>query len=76
VRDGSTEHSHDGVSDELLERAAVVLDSLLRVGVVELESIADVLRVGPVGPRGEADQVDEQDRDCLLYTFSEPTRRS
>ncbi len=65
VRDRSTEHRHHGIPDELLERAAVVLDPVLRVGVVELESVAHVLRVGPVAPRSEAHQVDEQDRDEL-----------
>ena len=36
VRNRRTEHRHHGIPDELLELAAVALDSLLRVGVVEL----------------------------------------
>ncbi len=74
VCDRGSEHRHYGVPDELLERAAVVLNPLLRIGVIELESVAHVLRVGPVGARGEPDQIDEQDRDELPL-LAQPSRR-
>ena len=62
---GCTEHRHHGVADELLEHSAVLLDPALRLGVVELEQLANVLRVGFVRTRREVDEVDEQDRDEL-----------
>ena len=65
VCDRRAEDGHDGVADELLEHAAVLLDPLLRIRVVELQELADVLRIGPVRARREPDEVDEQNRDEL-----------
>ena len=65
VRDGRAEHRHDGVADELLEHTAVLLDPPLRARVVELQGVAYVLGISLVGPRGEADEIHEQDRDQL-----------
>jgi hypothetical protein len=62
---GRPEHRHDGVADELLEDPAVPLDLLLGPGVVALERLSDVLRVGLVGSSGEAHEVNEQHRDQL-----------
>jgi hypothetical protein len=61
VRDGRAEDRHDGVADELLQDAAVLLDPGFRFAVVELEHIADVLGVGLVRTCGRIDEVDEQD---------------
>ena len=65
VRDRRAEHGHDRVADELLEHAAVLLDPLLRLGVVELQRVAHVLRIGAIRARREADEVDEEDGDEL-----------
>ena len=65
VRDRRAEHRHDRVADELLEHAAVLFDPLLRARVVELQGVAYVLGISLVGPRGEADEIHEQDRDQL-----------
>ena len=65
VRDRRAEDGHDGVADELLEHAAVVLDALLRLAVVELQDVAHVLRIGLIRARRQADEVDEEDGDEL-----------
>jgi hypothetical protein len=65
VRARSSEDGHDGVPDELLHHAAVLLDPLLRLGVVELQLVADVLGVGPLCPRREADEIHEEHRHEL-----------
>jgi hypothetical protein len=65
VRDGGAEDGHDGVADELLDRAAEPLDLGLRARVVALEAGTDVLGVGRLRGGGEADEVDEEHRDDL-----------
>ena len=65
VSDGSTEHCHHGVADELLEHAAVRLDLLARGVVVAAERVADILRIRLVRRRREPLQIDEQHRDEL-----------
>ena len=54
---------HDGVADELLDRAAVALDDLAAQVEVAGQELADLLGVGPVGARREADEVGEEDAD-------------
>ena len=53
---------HDGVADELLDRAAVALDHV-RAVEVPAQQLARLLRVPPLRGCGEPDEVDEQDRD-------------
>jgi len=53
----------------------VLLDALLRDGLVELEHVADVLGVRGVGAGGEADEVDEEDRDDLPLLPRRPVGR-
>jgi hypothetical protein len=65
VRDRRAEDGHHRIADELLDDAAVLLDARLYLRVVELERVADVLRVGAVRPRRELDEIDEEDRDEL-----------
>ena len=65
LRERRPEDRHDGVTDVLLDDAAVVLDPRARVVEVQLVAIADVLGVGAVGTRRRTDHVDEQDRDEL-----------
>ncbi len=65
VRHRGPEHGHRGVAHELLQGPAPPVDLPAEQGVVGTEDGPHVLRVGPVGPRGEADQVHEEDRDDL-----------
>jgi hypothetical protein len=65
VRDRRAEHGHHRVADELLHDPAVLLDAAPDHRVIELERVADVLRVGAIGPRRDLDQVDEQHGDEL-----------
>ena len=67
VRGGCSEDGHDGISDELLDRAAEALDVCLDALVVRPERGAYVLRVGAVGTVREADEIDEQHRDDLAF---------
>ena len=54
---------HDGVADELLDRAAVPLDDAARQLEVARQELAHLLGVAVLGQGGEADQVGEQDGD-------------
>ena len=72
VRDRRTEHRHDRVADELLDRPAEPLDLLLHARVVRTQARADILGIGLLGRRGEADEVDEEDGDDLAL-FGCPT---
>ena len=65
VRGRRAEDGHDRVADELLDRAAEVLDLLFHARVIRTERRAHILGIGAIGARGEADEVDEQDRDDL-----------
>ena len=67
VGDRRPEDRHDRVADELLEHAAVVLDPLLRLRVIELQGLANILGVGAFGSGSKADQVDEQNGDELAF---------
>ena len=67
VGDRRAEHGHHGVADELLDHAAVLVDPASDHRVIELEGVADVLRVGVIGLRGELDEIDEQHRDELSF---------
>jgi len=59
------EDRHDGVSDELLDGAAVVFELRAHPCVVRRQHAADILGVEPLGLGREADEVDEDDRDGL-----------
>ena len=63
VRDRRAPDGHDGVADELLDRAAVEVDDLGRGVEVAGEELADRLRIAVLRQRREADQVGEEDRD-------------
>jgi hypothetical protein len=63
--DRGAEQGHDGVPDELLDRAAVAFQLPAQAGIVGSQDPADVLDVELLGPAGEADQVAEQDADDL-----------
>ena len=65
VRDRRAEDGHHRVADELLDGAAVALDLLPQASVVGTDPRADVLRVGRIRGRREADEVAEQHRDDL-----------
>ena len=62
VSDGSAEGGHHGIPDELLHGAAPPRELSPDAGVVGPERGPDVLGVGPIRSRDEADEVDEQDR--------------
>jgi len=70
VGDGRAEGSHDGVADELLDRAPEVLDRLLHARVVGVEPRPDVLGIRAIGAGGETDEVDEEDRDDLALLLA------
>ena len=60
VRDGRSPDGHDGVADELLDRAAVALDQPAAGVEVAREQLAGVLRVAALRGGGEADEVGEE----------------
>ena len=70
VRDRSSEHGHDRVADELLDRAAEPFDLPANPRVVGRQGVLDVLRIGEIEARGELDEVAEQDRDDLAFLAS------
>jgi hypothetical protein len=62
-RGGGAEDADDCVADELLDEAAEGLDLAPDRVEVRTQERLDVLRVEMLGPRREADQVDEDDAD-------------
>ena len=76
MRDGRTEDGHDGVLDELLDRAPVALELLAQPGVVGTDARPDVLRIGGLRSGREADEVAEEDGDdlALLAQGGGPSR--
>jgi len=71
VRNRDAEHGHDGIADELLNRASVSLDSLLHALEVAGEQRAQGLRVSRLPQRRGADDVAEEDG----YDFALQTAR-
>ena len=65
VRRGGAEDRHDGITDELLHRAAEALDLGAQARVVGGEHRPHVLRIELLGAACEADEVGEEDRDDL-----------
>ena len=61
VGDRGAPDGHDGITDELLDRAAVALDDLAGKVEVAAEELAHRLRVRLLGERREADEVGEED---------------
>ena len=61
VAGGGAPDGHHGVTDELLDRAAVALDHPAREVEVAGEQVADLFRVPVLGERREAHQVGEED---------------
>ncbi len=68
VRDGRAEQRHNRVADELLDRAAVVLELGAKASVIRAEDRLHVLRVHRLRARREADEVAEEDRDDLALS--------
>jgi len=69
VGDRSAEHRHDGIADELLDRAAEPFDLGSGAFVVLREHAAHVFGIELLGLRSEPDQIHEQDRhDASLFT--------
>ncbi len=65
VRDRRPEHRHHGIPDELLHRPAEPLQLLPQARVIRTDPSPDILRVGDVGGRSEADEIAEQNRNDL-----------
>ena len=63
VGDRGAKERDDGVADELLDAAAVLLEHVPQPGVVRLEQREDVLGVELLGAARRADDVDEHGRD-------------
>ena len=63
VRDRDAPDGHDGVADELLDRAAVALHTLTAEVVVAGQQLAGVLGVARLRDAREADEVAEEHRD-------------
>ena len=61
----SSEYRHDGVANELLHGPTEPFGLLSDQGVVQLQEVPNIFRVRSIRPRGEADQIDKQDRDDL-----------
>jgi hypothetical protein len=73
VRHGRSEEGHDGVSDELLDRPAVMLELLAQEGVIWRERAPHVLHVHALAAAREPDEVGEEDGDHLALLA--PRRR-
>jgi hypothetical protein len=67
MRRGHTEHGHNGVSDELFERAPERLDRALGGRMVGLEEVANFLWIDMVCLARETDQIYEEHRDKLAF---------
>jgi hypothetical protein len=65
VGDRRAEEGHHRVADELLHRALEALELFAEMGVVGVEQRPHVLGVELLGPRGEPDQVREEDAHHL-----------
>jgi hypothetical protein len=65
VRDGCAEERHDGVADELLDRAASALELLAQARIVGRQHRSDVLGIQLLGASREPDEVGEEDGDDL-----------
>ena len=65
VGPGDAEDTDHGVADELLDDPAVGLDLRPGDGEVARQHLFDVLGIGALGGRGEADEVAEQHADRL-----------
>ena len=74
VGDRRAPDGHDGVADELLDRAAVALDDLARRVEVADSSSRVFLRVASLGEGREADEVGEQDRHQPPLSYRSPLR--
>ena len=74
VRDRRAEHRHHGVADELLHRAAAVLELCAQPLVVRAQDRLDVLRVERFRARREADEIGEQHRHNLALAAHQRTR--
>src|SRR5207249_10549447 len=61
VRRRRSEHRHDRVSDELLDRASIALQLLPQAGVVWTDAGANVLGICRLGSCSEADEITEED---------------
>jgi hypothetical protein len=72
VRNRCAEDGHHRVPDELLDRSAETLNLQFHARVVRPQARTDILGIGLLGSRGEADQVDEQDRDDLSLLRPRP----
>ena len=75
VHDRHTEDGHHGVADELLDRAAVMLDDRLHPLEVACEQRAHPLGVERLSERGRPGEVAEQDGDGLALLVRSPVRR-
>ena len=67
VHDRRAPDGHDGIADELLDRAAVALDDVPSEVEVAAERVADILRVTLLGKRREAHEIGEKDADELAF---------
>ena len=65
VRERRPEERHHRVADELLHRPAEVLELPAQPRVIRREQLAHVLRIHPLGPRREPNEVGEEDGDDL-----------
>src|SRR5204863_4660279 len=71
----SPEDGHDRVADELLDHAAERLELAPNEVVVGRQERPDVLRVEHLGPGGEADEDDEEDRNESPLVAASRSRR-
>jgi hypothetical protein len=75
VRQRRAEDGHHRVADELLHRAAPLLELFAQTLVIRAENRLDILGVERLGTRGEPDEVREQDGyDLALAPCAHLTR--
>ncbi len=67
MRNRCTKEGHDGITDELLHRAAEPLELASQTLVVRAEDRLDVFGIELLRTRGEPDQVGEQNRHDLAF---------
>src|SRR5581483_5780177 len=61
------EHSHDGVSDELLDHATATDQAIVHQREVTRHQVVDYLGVEALAQLGGVGQVTEQDGNCLAH---------
>ena len=64
-----TEEYHDGITNELIDRAAKFFSDCAHLGKVETQKLANLLSLDLLGDRGEVHNIGEKDGELLTLAF-------